>query len=283
MIVTVLVGCVGLALYAWYQVHPLEGRALELVTEKPDRIFPVFVLENVPTPLRGLVLAGIFAAAIGGLDGILAALAQTTLSAWIAPWRERRGRPLDERGALAASRVLVVAYCAVLSACALGCEVLARHYNSILDLALALAGYTQGALLAGFLRAFLPLGVDGRGFVWSAPLSMLAVYAVAWSDGEAWSALGTRAGASAWVVLLGIAAAACAWLARGGGAVPGPAVLPAPARHASFAAALAAIPVLHAAGVVVAWPWYGPIGCAYALAFGYLWGARATAVGSRTN
>jgi Na+/proline symporter len=281
MLVTVLVGCVGLALYAWYQAYPLEGRALELATEKPDRIFPLFVIDNVPTGLKGLILAGIFAAAIGGLDGILAALAQTTLTAWIGPWRARRGRPFDERGALSASRALIVAYCFLLAAIAVGCEAIARHYNSILDLALAMAGYTQGALLAGFLLAFLPLGIDGRGFLWSAPLSMLAVYAVAWSDGAAWQELGSRNGASAWVVVIGVAAAAWAWLFWGRHTPPRP-VLAAPARQAAFAAALGSIVALHAGGLVVAWPWYVPIGCAFALAFGYLWGGRTPAAGSPT-
>jgi Na+/proline symporter len=279
MIVTVLVGLVGVALHAWYQAHPLEGRALELVAEKPDRIFPVFVLENVAPGLKGLILAGVFAAAISSLDSILAALAQTTLTAWIAPWRARRGRAQDERAALAGSRALVVVYGVGLAALAVGCEALARRYASLLDLALAMAGYTQGALLAGFLLAFLPLRVDGGGFLWSAPLSALAVYACAWSDGGAWRSLDGPG--SAWVVLLGIAAAGAAWLARG----PRPAepVLRPPWRHASFAAALAAIAALHALDLEVAWPWYVPLGCAFALAFGYLWAGRTRSAGIRAQ
>jgi Na+/proline symporter len=286
MVVTALVALVGVGLYAWYQAHPLEGRALELVTEKPDRIFPVFVVTEVPAGLRGLILAGAFAAAISSLDSILAALSQTTLSAWIAPWRERVGRPLDDRGALSASRVLVVAYGLGLAALAVGCEALERKYPSILDRALALAGYTPGALLAGFLLAFLPLRVDGRGFVIAAPLSLLAVFAVAWSSTEVWHELANpRAGWSAWVVLAGLAALSVAWV-RGattshphasGGAVGahGSPVLRAPLRHASFVLALAAVLLLHASNLRVAWPWYAPVGCAFALGFGYLWAHRS--------
>ena len=298
MVVTALVALVGVGLYVWYQAHPLEGRALELVSEKPDRVFPVFVVTEVPAGLRGLILAGAFAAAISSLDSILAALSQTTLSTWVAPWRERRGRPLDDRGALSLSRALVVAYGLGLAALAVGCEALERKYPSILDLALALAGYTQGALLAGFLLAFLPLRVDGRGFVVAAPLSLLAVFAVAWSSSDAWRRLADPAASwSAWIVLAGLAALSVAWVRspaaareRGDGSTAAPPSAPgavevraavgapvvgAALRHASFVLALAAVAALHAADLRVAWPWYAPIGCAFALGCGYLWARRS--------
>ena len=279
MLVTVLVGLVGVALFAWYQANPLEGRALELVSAKPDRVFPVFVVTSVAPGLKGLILAGAFAAAISSLDSILAALSQTTLSAWIAPWRERRGRPLDDRGALSVSRSLVVLYGVGLSALAVGCEALERKYASILDLALAMAGYTQGALLAGFLLAFLGLGVRGDGFVFSAPLSMLAVFAVAWSDRAAWSNLADPAAWSAWVLVAGLVIAAAAWaLARRGPPDHG-AVLTSGRRSLGFALGLGLLPAIHWADAAVAWPWYVPIGCAYAFGFGYLWAGRESSAG----
>ena len=77
---TALVALVGIGLYAYYRQNPLEGAALALFEEKPDRIFPIFVVEVIPAGLKGLILAGAFAAAISSLDSILAALSQTTLS-----------------------------------------------------------------------------------------------------------------------------------------------------------------------------------------------------------
>ena len=275
MLVTALVALVGVALYAWYRAHPLEGRALELVAEKPDRVFPVFCVTEVPHGLRGLILAGAFAAAISSLDSILAALSQTTLAAWVAPVAARRGRPLSDRAALSVSRSLVVVFGIGLAALAVGCEALERKYRSILDLALAMAGYTQGALLAGFLLAFLPLRVDGRGFALAAPLSVLGVFALAWSDPAAWSALtDPSASWSAWVVLAGCALLTVAWVARRGLGAGGAPVLAGPARDASFALSLGLVVALHGAGGQVAWPWYAPLGCALALGFGYLWAER---------
>jgi Na+/proline symporter len=189
--VTVLVGFVGVSLWAWYQAHPMEGAALALYTDSPDRIFPIYLVQQVPAGLRGLVMAGVFATAISSLDSIMAALSQTTLSAFVLPRRERElerrraaGEAVDEaaeaRRTLKLSRKLVVVFAVLLSVVAVGMDWVAAHYHSILDLALAMATYTAGGLLAGFALAFFRLKIDGRGYFWSAPLSVLTVFALAW-------------------------------------------------------------------------------------------------------
>ncbi len=43
-------------------------------------VFPVWILTELPTGMRGLMLSCLFAAAISSLDSVLAALSQTTLS-----------------------------------------------------------------------------------------------------------------------------------------------------------------------------------------------------------
>ena len=49
-----------------------------------------------------------------------------------------------------------------------------------------MATYTAGALLAGFALAFFRVtesrGLDARGYTWSAPLSLLAVFSMAWHE-----------------------------------------------------------------------------------------------------
>jgi SSS family solute:Na+ symporter len=251
MLVTVLVGLTGVALYAWYREHPLEGQALALYTEKPDRIFPIFVLQAVPAGLKGLILAGAFAAAISSLDSILAALAQTVLSAVWIPWRARRGAPDDPARAMAASRWLVLGFGVLLGFLAVAAEFAAAHYGSVLDLALAMAGYTQGALLAGFALAFgrRPPGRDlASGFLWAAPLSLTAVLSVAWPQAWAfWSVVGAGGGAALlW----------CATRLRGDGA-----------RALGGLIALLAVTGLlawnQARGTTLAWPWFVPVGCVY--------------------
>ena len=260
--ITTLVGLTGVALYAWYRQHPLTGEALALYTEKPDRIFPIFVLEAVPAGFKGLILAGAFAAAISSLDSILAALAQTVMSAVWLPWRERRGAPEDPARALRVSRALVLAFGVLLGLLAVAAEVAARHYGSVLDLALAMAGYTQGALLAGFALAFGRR--DGRrdlasGLAWSAPLSLSAVLSVAWP--QRW----------AQAVVLGAGALAAAlWCAtrlrrEGARALGGLVVL---------ALATALLAANQAWGTTLAWPWFVPVGAVYTYALARLLARR---------
>lgn len=187
---TAIMMLVGVGLFAFYRANPLSGDALHAVEEKGDSIFPVFILNEVPSGLSGLIIAGIFAAAISSLDGILSALSQTAMSTLYEPWRKKHtGRnvmsdsgndPEEDRRAVFTSRVFVVIAGIVLCSVAAGMDTVARNYKSILDLALSLATYSQGGLLAAFLLAFLPLKRDGSGLVWSVPLSCLAVFALNW-------------------------------------------------------------------------------------------------------
>ena len=167
VVVIALVALVGVGLFAYTETQALSAGAMQLVAEKADRILPVFVVEVVPTGLKGLVLAGAFAAAISSLDSILAALSQTSLSLLPAGWRS------PER-AVRSSRGLVFVWGVVLAAVAVSIEPLAVKYGSVLDMALAVAGYTGGALLGTLLLALLGRR-DGSGLSWSAPLSVAVV------------------------------------------------------------------------------------------------------------
>ncbi|NLX23955.1 MAG: hypothetical protein GXY55_20070 [Phycisphaerae bacterium] len=190
-LITFTVMLVGVGLFAYYQRSPLVGDALAAYEMKGENIFPIFILSVIPTGLTGLIIAGVFAAAISSLDSILAALAQTVMSAFYLPYRKRaverrRGTalhpddPEEHRHTVAVSRIFVIFWGVVLCLMAQLADVISQNYPSILDLGLAMAGYAGGALLAGFLLAFLRLGIDGRGYIWSAPLSVLAVFALVW-------------------------------------------------------------------------------------------------------
>lgn len=61
---TILFFLVGTALWVFYRAHPLSMAPLE----KPDQIFPWFIAQEMPAGLAGLVIAGVFAAAMSSLD-----------------------------------------------------------------------------------------------------------------------------------------------------------------------------------------------------------------------
>jgi SSS family transporter len=266
MLVAVLVSLVGIGLYAFYHQHPLSGESLRLYDEKNDRIFPLFIVQVMPTPMRGLIVAGVFAAAISTVESVLAALSQTTISAFWLPMRRRRGVPDDaseQKRVVRLSRALVIFFGVVLSVLAVLTQFVEQdpRFKAVLNLALSLSGYTQGALLAGFVLAWFKWGVDGTGLVWSAPLSLLTVFAVAWQPPEhEW------ARTAVWIATALFAVAWAMWRI-------------APARE-STASKLATttwlalgLGVAHAVQLVhftVAWPWFVPIGCTTATLFGYL-------------
>lgn len=260
MLVTVCVGAIGLGLYAYYRQHPLTGADLALYQEKNDRIFPIFITTVIPSPLKGLIVAGAFAAAISSLDSILAALSQTTLSAF---WRPAAG--LDpaaaDRRAVFLSRVLVLAYGVLLCVIAVQCERLVSHYGSILNLALAMPGYTQGAVLGAFVLAFLPLGVRGDGYPWAAGLSVLWIFCLAWRQETA--------------VLIQWSAAALLFVLWCRHGLSRPGGFPYLA-SALYGLALAAAPGLCGTGTlgVVSWVWYVLLGALIAAGFGWLLDSR---------
>jgi len=283
LLVAALMMLVGVALFAYHARFPLSGADAAAVAEQGDRLFPIFIVRTLPAGLTGLLVAGIFAAAISSLDSILAALSQTTVSAVYRPWRQWRSKGAEhpphsvpdsagEAGReLRASRLLVVAWGFALCGMAHLAQRASAFYPDILRLALAMAGYTGGALLAGFMLAFLRVRVDGSGLLWAAPVSVLTVFAVAWH--QPWSH---------WVCWIGAGLLVACWCGRLIGR-PRPGDL---ARSAWLLLALGAMLWINHHGYwtsvdadtgqlvqhSIAWPWFVLIGFAAAFPLGYLLG-----------
>lgn len=276
-VVTFLVMVVGAGLYAFYRAHPLSGEALASYQEKGDRIFPIFIINEIPPGLTGLIIAGIFAAAVSSLDSILAALSQTVMSAIVLPLRRRSGARSgqDEKRDVLAGRLLVVFWGVVLCLAAQLADKVAAYYPSILDLALAMAGYAGGGLLAGFLLSFLRLPINGYGYLWSAPLSVLFVFALVWH--QEWTAPACWAGGA--VLLLSWLLAGlrrgrrpARFLAKTALLAAGVVLVLLVNHYGQFVRAGGTGEIVH---VSIAWPWYAPIGCTVAFVFGWLLADRA--------
>ena len=305
-VVTAAVMLVGVGLFTYYKLHPLEGEALASYNEKGDRIFPIFILTVIPKGLTGLIIAGVFAAAISSLDSILAALSQTTMSAFYLPWRRWRqpsaaragafpvqvegdaeptpahseppeDSPEEHRHTVLVSRMFVIFWGVVLCLMAQLAAVASEYYPSILDLGLAMAGYAGGALLAGFLLAFLKLGIDGRGYIWSAPLSVLTVFALVWH--QDWAQYVCWAGGAvllaSWIAALLIdpsPEAARDW-PKTFFLLIGIGIMLALSRY-GYADGPIHADTGRPTMLTVAWPWYAPLGSTVAFVFGYLLARR---------
>ncbi|MEW6250982.1 MAG: hypothetical protein AB1716_10075 [Planctomycetota bacterium] len=333
-VVTILVALVGVGLFVYYQHHTPGAVARELLAERTngDRIFPVFIVEVIPVGLKGLIIAAVFAAAISSVMGILTALSQTVMSAFYNPLRERalrrRGvtvrlagdvedraghtRTAEDRRSVLVSRLLVIFWGVALSLLAYGAQFAAAKYKAILDLGLALAGYAGGGLLAGFALGFLPLRISGRGYMWSAPLSVLYIFGLVWH--QDWSHVVCWTGAvllaATWVgALAGATRAAgsapsheCTQRTNDSTAVnaavaityaarqpPAPPVLPTWAQTGLLSLGIAGMLLINYYGHfgqgppdkfgsptyrVLAFPWYVPIGSTIAFVWGWLLARR---------
>ncbi len=67
-LVGVLLGMVGLALFAYYQANPESLPGGIDITESGDRLFPLFIVNVLPQGISGIVIAGLLAAAMSSLS-----------------------------------------------------------------------------------------------------------------------------------------------------------------------------------------------------------------------
>ena len=167
-LVTVLMLFVGAALFVFYRLNPptdpLIMEAMKWEGGQPkagDNVFPVWIVTELPVALRGLILAGIFAAAISSLDSILAALSQTTLS--LLKRTDGEYSDLEHKGLVSLSRILVLVWGLILTGFTFVLFAIQEKADvPILPLAFGMTTYTVGPLLGMFLVA---LWGKGRGSV----------------------------------------------------------------------------------------------------------------------
>lgn len=170
---TLLFLSAGAAVYAYYVAFPQDAVSALVSEGRADYVFPHFIRHELPAGLRGLLVAGLLAAAMSSLDSALSGLAS---SAYFDLGMTRSGDGLLGTGSsLGGPRVLVVAFAVVLAGIAIGFGA----QPSILWFGLQVMGYTYGGLLGLFLLAFFaPNRVDDGGCAVAA-LSSIAVVLIA--------------------------------------------------------------------------------------------------------
>ena len=168
-LVPVLMLTVGVGLFVFYQYNPLGEAYADLVAERGDRIFPVFIISEIPTGLRGLLIAGILSAAISSLDSILAALSQISLTMFYRPFINPDA---DEPTLLRVSRVFVIVWGAVLA-------LMAWQFSSsqldLVNLAFSMTTYTWGPMLGLFLLSMVARRYRVSGVGTAVMISVLVV------------------------------------------------------------------------------------------------------------
>ncbi len=104
-------GAKALAMKLAEQAHePGKGKGY-------DYIFPYYVLTNLPAGIKGMIMVGLFAAAMSSLDSAIAALSSTAVKNFWEPYFDP-GR--DERHYLKVSRYMAVVFGVILTLVAIG-------------------------------------------------------------------------------------------------------------------------------------------------------------------
>jgi len=161
--ITVLFMATGLLLYVFYDRPELMGAAAPAQGVTDSRgVYPQFLLHELPMGLRGLAMAGLFAAAMSSLDSVINAMASSVVADLIDPLRRRLGRAVDpgDVSSSRASRGVVVAMGVLLTVAAV---VMVLLYDPDEDTLIPFALGVMAFAYAGLMGVFLAVLLSGRG------------------------------------------------------------------------------------------------------------------------
>jgi SSS family transporter len=153
---------IGVGLYVFYGLHPA-------VFASADRIFPTFIVREMPIGIAGLLVAAILAAAMSNLSAALNSLSSTTVVDFYMHWRPRA----DDRERMMISRASTVVWALVLFAVAVY-SVFAGGKGHVVEIGLSIASVAYGALLGVFLLGTLTRYATQ----WGAIVGMICGFAV---------------------------------------------------------------------------------------------------------
>lgn len=142
---------VGAGLYTFYTlnnfdfgtIHPWDPTDPNM-TPKADYVFPIFIVTHMPPFVRGLLFAGILAAAMSSVAAALGAISSVSI---MDIYRPLTGRSGEQRGELVLARISTLVAGVVL----IGVAYFAKAAPLIFNLVFTLAGLTAGALLGAVL------------------------------------------------------------------------------------------------------------------------------------
>lgn len=136
----VLLALIGLGLFAYSQSHPrafppnLEG----------DKIFAWYAVHALPPGVSGLIIAGIFAAAMSSLDSGINSLATVVVNDFLRPFR---ARTMTDTAQVRLARVLTL----VFGVFATGAGFIASRIGALIAASQTFIGLFSGPVLALFL------------------------------------------------------------------------------------------------------------------------------------
>ncbi len=137
---------VGVGLFAFFQGQQFGS---------PDEIFPRFIVEQMPNGVRGLVIAGILAAAMSTVASSLNSLASATTHDIYAPLAKQK----DDVHLMKMGKRFTLVWGVILIGGAILFQ-FAQQGTPVVVIALEIASFTYGGLLGGFLLGVISKRAD---------------------------------------------------------------------------------------------------------------------------
>jgi len=134
---------VGILLYVFFRGVAVGD--LGAPFQKADEIFPYFIIYYLPSGIKGIIIAGLFAAAMSTLAGSISSLSSSAMIDLYKPFFARENNPVHD---LKISRILSVVWAVILTMVAF---LFIQVQQSVVEIALGIASITYGGLLGTFL------------------------------------------------------------------------------------------------------------------------------------
>ncbi|MBM3329310.1 MAG: sodium:solute symporter [Calditrichaeota bacterium] len=162
--VTALFMVAGLLLWIFYQRPELMGASAPTYQPEGSReVFLTFILREMPAGMTGLMMAGLFAAALSTLNSGINAMASTFINDFYRKWRPDR----EERHYLQTGIAAVAGFGLLLGLFAVGSAVwqASRPGTTLIDFALTVMVFAYSGLAAVYLTAIFTRRGNSRSVV----------------------------------------------------------------------------------------------------------------------
>ena len=161
---------VGTALYAFYKSHPDRLNPLLSI----DATFPLFIAAELPMGVRGLIIAGILAAAMATLSSIMNSVATLASVDFYEKWKKNP----DPKGSVRFAEIMTV----VAGLAGMGVAFVLSRYDihSLFDISIELASLLGGGFAGAYTLGMFTRRANWQGVAIGVVVA-IAVTTTAWS------------------------------------------------------------------------------------------------------
>jgi SSS family transporter len=145
----------------------------------PDMIMPYFIINNLPHGVKGLMLAGIFAAAMSTISASINSISSSTVMDILQLPR----RNISDRQKLMISRAISFGWSCVMIVIA---SLLTDTKNPLVELGLSIASLTYGGMLGIFIQGIVFEKFSDRAALSGVMISIAAVLFISLASGIFW-------------------------------------------------------------------------------------------------